>query len=93
MSTGISAPKVISLCVRPWQVAHLCFEVGGILGEMTTKLGARVDAFDFDEFYAELGSFPTTGDPSRYLWTRANPGLCISAHSWLRCGRSLRKQS
>ena len=40
--------KPLSLTVRPFQVANLCFEVGGILGESFTELGAEVFAFDFD---------------------------------------------
>ena len=27
------AAKVVSLTVRPLQASHLCFEVGGVLGE------------------------------------------------------------
>jgi hypothetical protein len=48
-------PKVIAkplfLTVRPFQVANLCFEAGGILGESFTELGARVSAFDFGHLY------------------------------------------
>src|SRR4051794_1781247 len=51
-------PKVIakplSLTVRPFQVAHLCFEVGGILGESFSELGTEVPAFDFADFYRVL---------------------------------------
>jgi hypothetical protein len=48
-------PKVIakplSLTVRPLKVSNLCFEVGGILGESFTELGAKVFAFDFQRIY------------------------------------------
>ncbi len=72
----MSAAKVVSLSVRPFQVSHLCFEVGGILGEFfevggipgkpKIGLGAPVAAFDFAASYATLSSFPTiAGDLSR----------------------------
>ncbi|MGB8420716.1 hypothetical protein [Paraburkholderia sp.] len=66
--------KVVSLHVRPLQVAHLCFEVDGILGPWSSQLangqlGQNVTAFDFPSFYAELGEVPTvTGEPSRLLY-------------------------
>jgi biotin carboxyl carrier protein len=61
--------KVVSLRVRPFQVSHLSFEVGGILGESDTVLGASVTAFDFAAFYALLRSMPTvTTDPARLLY-------------------------
>lgn len=40
--------KPLSLTVRPFQVAHLCFEVGGILGRSFAELGTKVSAFSFD---------------------------------------------
>ena len=43
--------KPLSLTVRPFQVSHLCFEVGGILGRSFAELGTKVSAFDFDHFY------------------------------------------
>src|SRR5436190_13677565 len=53
--------KPISLIVRPFQVANLCFEVGGILGESFVELGSEVSAFDFDRFYMALrGVYPPT---------------------------------
>jgi hypothetical protein len=65
----MATAKVVSLCVRPLQASHLCFEVGGILGESNTQLGAPVAAFDFATFYSTLGSFPTiSGDLSRLLF-------------------------
>jgi len=65
----MSDAKVISLSVRPSQVSHLCFEVGGILGELYAELGDSVTAFDFKAFYAILGSMPTVGSaPSRLIF-------------------------
>ena len=62
MSTAIP----VSLHVRPYQAAHLCFEVDGILESATAQLGATATAFGFPAFYAILGSMPTvSGDPSR----------------------------
>lgn len=43
--------KPLSLTVRPFQVSHLCFEVGGILGRSFAELGTKVSAFDFDYLY------------------------------------------
>jgi len=43
--------KPVSLTVRPFQVSHLCFEVGGILGESFVELGDDVSEFDFSSFY------------------------------------------
>jgi len=43
--------KPLSLTVRPFQVSHLCFEVGGILGRSFAELGTKVSAFDFDHLY------------------------------------------
>jgi hypothetical protein len=40
--------------VRPFQVSHLCFEVGGILRKSFVELGTSVQAFDFDGFYTFL---------------------------------------
>jgi biotin carboxyl carrier protein len=65
----VSAAKPISLSLRPFQVSHLCFEVGGILEVLVAQLGTRVsagialasspNAFDFPAFYAILGLLPT----------------------------------
>jgi hypothetical protein len=65
----------VSLHVRPFQAAHLCFEVDGILEISNAQLGAAVSSpasappprsFDFPAFYALLGSMPTAaGDASR----------------------------
>ena len=48
--------------VRPFQVSHLCFEVGGVLGESFTELGAPVSAFDFAGFYKAVRA----ATPSRH---------------------------
>ena len=57
--------KPVFMEVRPFQVSHLCFEVGGILGESSVELGTDVAAFDFGSFYKDLraGSLsdPATG--------------------------------
>jgi HlyD family secretion protein len=65
----MSSAKVVSLSVRASQAAHLCFEVGGILGESNVELGAQVAAFDFAAFYAILGSMPIVpGHPARLIY-------------------------
>jgi hypothetical protein len=51
--------KVISMTVRPSKISHLCFEVGGILGELNAVLGKQAKLFDFVSFYGTLGKFPT----------------------------------
>ena len=52
--------------MRPYQAAHLCFEVDGILEISNAQLGAAATAFDFPAFYAILGAMPTVnGDASR----------------------------
>jgi biotin carboxyl carrier protein len=75
---------VVSVRAVPTQVAHLCFEVGGILGSYGQQLlmpagstgmssdwllGAYVNPFDLDTFYGTLAQMPTvSGDPSRLLY-------------------------
>jgi len=72
-----TAKKVVSLVVRPLQASHLCFEVGGVLQELNTELGAAVTPLNFAKLYTELSSFPpvVSGslptlriDYSRLLW-------------------------
>ncbi len=64
----MGAAKPVSLSVRPYQVSHLCFEVGGILEVSVAQLGAPAKAFDFPAFYTILGGVPTVaGDSSRLL--------------------------
>jgi biotin carboxyl carrier protein len=71
--------KVVSLSARPSQASHLCFEVDGILGALSTILGANVSAFDFTGFYATLASHPTkTGDLSRLLYDAAQMQTFVS---------------
>jgi biotin carboxyl carrier protein len=61
--------KVVSLTVRPLQVAHLCFEADGIIGPMTATLGSSVSAFDLSGLYDILRSASTTPlDPSRLYY-------------------------
>ncbi|SDK00318.1 hypothetical protein SAMN05216338_107917 [Bradyrhizobium sp. Rc2d] len=69
------AAKPISLTVRPLQVANLCFEVGGILGESFVELGSQVSAFNFDRFYMTLRGVypPTTGGPAVHPATTDDP--------------------
>lgn len=65
----MATAKPISLSVRASQAAHLCFEVGGILGELNVELGYSVKQFDFATFYALLGSIPTIpGHPARMIY-------------------------
>ncbi|MGA7283313.1 MAG: hypothetical protein WBW87_02105 [Candidatus Cybelea sp.] len=60
----MASAKVVSIKAIPWKVSHLCFEVGGILGELDVQLGAPVAApFDFTGFYGGL-SATAAGDPS-----------------------------
>jgi hypothetical protein len=71
--------KLVSASVRPFQVAHLSFAVGGILGEppvpaggaapVPIQLGSAVTPFDFSTFYGNLGAVvPTAGDLSRLVY-------------------------
>jgi hypothetical protein len=69
----MSDPTVIAVHARPFQVAHLSFEVGGILeGPLEgppVELGTPVRAFDFPAFYAILGVAKTVpGTPSQLLF-------------------------
>lgn len=61
--------KPISLDVRASKSALLCFEIGGLMGELNVELGSPVGSFDFPKFYATLGSIPTVpGHPARMLY-------------------------
>ncbi|PYR81584.1 MAG: hypothetical protein DMF87_04835 [Acidobacteria bacterium] len=61
--------KPVALNVRASQASHLCFETGGILGELETELGAKAYGFDFAKFHATLGSLPTVpSHPARLLY-------------------------
>jgi hypothetical protein len=66
----MSAAKVIKLRVRPLQAAMLSLETDGIVGELHTKLGAPVTAFDFAGFYVNLGA-TVTGSPARLQFDAA----------------------
>jgi len=58
--------KPVDLHDRAAQIAHLCFETGGILGELNAELGAEAPHFNFSAFYGILGSMPTIpGHPAR----------------------------
>ncbi|MEK4032219.1 hypothetical protein WOC76_23235 [Methylocystis sp. IM3] len=65
--------KPISLSVRPFQVANLCFEVGGILGESFVELGSVVGAFNFDRFYMALRGVTTVPGPHATLIRTVHP--------------------
>ena len=56
--------QVVSLKARPHQVSNLCFEVGGILGDLTAQIGMSVLACDFTSVYGKLSSNYYVGDPS-----------------------------
>jgi hypothetical protein len=61
--------KAVAMSVRASQTSHLCFDSGGVLGELKAELGAKVAAFDFAAFHAILGSMPTIpGHPARLLF-------------------------
>ena len=72
----MSTVTPVSIHVRPYQAAHLCFEVDGILEISNAQLGTDISlggaagpppwVFDFPAFYAILGAMPTVGgDASR----------------------------
>jgi hypothetical protein len=68
--------KVVALSARPFQASLLCFEVGGILGQLGAQLGATVTPFDFTTFYAGLGA-TAAGDAS--LLTFNSQGILTAA--------------
>ncbi|MBV9373606.1 MAG: hypothetical protein JO320_00825 [Alphaproteobacteria bacterium] len=84
--------KVVSLHVRPFFASHLCFETDGILGNLNLTLnpnggllGATVPAFDFDLFYAILGSRPTlpaTGSITFTTNPAANTTIVLNGTTW-----------
>jgi biotin carboxyl carrier protein len=57
--------QVVSLKVRPSQASHLCFEAGGILGELNTQLGASLTAYAFTTLYSTLSSNSSASNPSQ----------------------------
>jgi len=59
-----SPAQVVSLKARPRQVSNLCFEVGGILGDLTAQIGMSVVGCDFTSVYGTLSSSYYVGDPS-----------------------------
>jgi hypothetical protein len=71
------AGKLVSLKVAPSQSAILAFEVSGILGDVSditggpqTSLGQQAVYFDFETFYANLGSTVPLS-PSRLAYDSA----------------------
>jgi biotin carboxyl carrier protein len=73
MPKGIPAPpgsaQVVSLTVRPSQVSHLCFDVGGILDELNTELGASLTSYPFANLYSALATKTAPNDPSLLRYT------------------------
>jgi hypothetical protein len=61
----VAQGQVVSLKVRPSQVSHLCFETGGILGDINAQLGASVTAYSFSQLYGTLPNNPAGADKSR----------------------------
>ncbi len=55
--------KIMTLSSRPYKATQLCFEVGGIIEQMSAALGSSVTAFDFTTFYSGLGA-TAIGDAS-----------------------------
>ena len=66
--------KIVSLRTRPLNVAHLCFEVSGILGGLSVNLGDEIvlanpnpgqfAMFPFDKFYQTLSAMPMPTVPA-----------------------------
>ena len=75
----MSAPKVVTLRARPWQVSHLCFAVSGIIDAVAQirlykqkafrpiQLGDSATKFPFDTFYKGLSATPAA-DSSRLTY-------------------------
>lgn len=62
--------RVVSMSARPLMTSLLCFEVGGILGEVIPQLGNSVSSFDFAGFYSGLGVTAAL-DPSKLFYNSA----------------------
>ena len=61
--------KAVALNVRASQTSHLCFDSGGVMGELNAELGSKAPMFDYAAFHAILGSMPTIpGPPARLLY-------------------------
>jgi hypothetical protein len=77
----------VSLSVRPFQVSHLCFEVGGIVEVVAAQLGAQLKtAFDFPAFYTILGSRPTLPATGSITFTTnpvAGTRIVLNGSIWL----------
>jgi hypothetical protein len=59
---------IIDMKARPVNSANLCFEVSGILDQLTVQLGWPVQGFNFDFFYSNLTVYTVAGDPSRLAY-------------------------
>jgi hypothetical protein len=79
--------------VRPFFASHLCFETDGILGNLNLTLnrnavgllGAIVPAFNFDLFYANLGSrrtLPATGIITFTTNPAVNTTIVLNGTTW-----------
>jgi hypothetical protein len=62
--------KVVALSARPSKASLLCFEVGGVLGQLGAQLKDTVTPFDFTTFYAGLGA-TAVGDASLLVFDSA----------------------
>ena len=84
--------KVVSLRTRPFFASHLCFETGGILGDLNLTLnpsvgllGATVPGFNFDLFYSILGSRPTVPAAGFITFTTnpaAGTAIVLNGTTW-----------
>lgn len=64
----MGAAKPVDLHVRAAQISHLCFDTGGIPGDLNAELGSKAPWFDFAAFHAILGSMPAApGHPARSI--------------------------
>jgi len=59
---------IIDMKARPVASANLCFEVSGVLDQLSVQLGWPVASFNFDFFYANLTVYTAPGDPSRLAY-------------------------
>ena len=60
--------KIVSLRARPSQMAHLCFPVNGVAGQVNARIGDFVESFDRQGLTSSLLQFPSSGDPSMLNW-------------------------
>jgi hypothetical protein len=80
------------LRTRPFFASHLCFETGGILGDLNLTLnpnvgllGATVPGINFDFFYSILGSRPTVPAAGFITFTTnpaAGTAIVLNGTTW-----------